>query len=220
MTSLKTLAVSACFVAAASWTATASANLLTNPGFESPVEFDFSNTDNWNGFFGGPADAQLLANNDTGAPAFNGNAALEIQLNGTQAGNGTNAFVGHVQNVSGLTGETDYTLSTWARNLGSSLTGNVEFRIEFQDASGTEISRDQANLEDVLTDTYQLFSRTVTTPAGTTQASVVFAVASFNQDVPHSNAVAFDDVSLVPEPATAALLGLGGLAMLRRRDAK
>lgn len=47
-------------------------------------------------------------------------------------------------------------------------------------------------------------------------------LASANDDIPAPNAfgeLAIVDGELLPEPATAALLGLGGLAMLRRRSA-
>ena len=195
-------------------------NLLNNSSFEDDLGFDFSNVTNWNGFFGGPPGTFLEAFNDTGAPANSGSKALELTLDGDAnfPTTGSNAFVGQFQQVPGIS-PGDYDLSAFLRNNGSSLTGNVEFRVEWYDAGDAQISADQVNLETLLTDEYQEFDRVVTAPAGTVRANIVFAVASFNQDVLHSNSVLVDDVSfsVVPEPGSLALLGLGACVMLRRR---
>lgn len=196
-------------------------NLLNNPGFEDPLGFDFSDPTNWNGFFGGPPGTFLEAFNDTGAPALEGAAALELTLDGDASfpTNGFEAFVGQVQSGIPISGGDDVTYSVFARNNGSLLTGNVEVRIEFKDAGDAVLAAPQINLEGLLTDTYEEFSINAIAPAGTVSASAVLAIASFNQDVLHSNSVLFDNasVTVIPEPASIALLGLVGVAPLMRR---
>ena len=198
-------------------------NLVNNAGFEDPLGFDFSDPSNWNGFFGGPAGTFLEAFNDTGATPRTGNAALELTLDGDAAfpTNGTNAFVGHVQTVTGIGGGEDFKFSAFARNNESDLTGLTEFRIEFRQG-GTELARTQIELQSSLTDTFQEFTISGTTPTGTDNVNLVLALTSFNQDVLHSNSVVFDDVSFgiaVPEPSSLMVctLGLIGLVSRRRR---
>ncbi|QDT70335.1 hypothetical protein MalM25_32820 [Planctomycetes bacterium MalM25] len=202
-------------------------NLLNNAGFEDPLGFDFSDVTNWNGFFGGPPGAFLEAFNDTGAPAFAGAQALELTIEaGTFEGqpvNATNSFVGHTQSVPGVSEGDELVYSVWARNNASGLTGNVEFRIEYRDGGGGEISRDQILLDGGLTSEYQPFSVMGTAPAGTESVNVVMALATFNQDVPHSHSVLFDNASLtssaIPEPTGLLLAGLTavGVATARRQ---
>ncbi|WP_428386673.1 PEP-CTERM sorting domain-containing protein [Mucisphaera sp.] len=204
----------------------ASANLLNNAGFEDPLGFDFADITNWNGFFGGPAGTILAASNELGAPAFAGNQALFLRISGNQnaaAGpitNGHNSFTGHVQRAGGVVAGELYELSVWALEVSNA--GNVaEYRIEWLDAGGAEISRVNMVL-DSLTGSYEQYSFQATAPAGATQAGIVFAVQSFDNDGSDANIqVVLDNASfdVVPEPASAALLALGGLAALRRRVA-
>lgn len=198
------------------------ANLLNNAGFEDPLGFDFADTSNWNGFFGGPAGTFLEGFNDTGAPPFAGAQALELTIEaGDDMGmpvNGTNAFVGHAQSVTGVSAGDPLVLSVWARNNGSGLTADTEVRMEFL-GTGGEISRTQENLTSVLTDEYEQYTVEAVVPDGTTSVNVVIALASFNQDVPHSHSVLFDNASLtvIPEPTTFGLLGVAGAALLSAR---
>ena len=201
-------------------------NLLNNAGYESDLGFDFSDASNWNGFFGAEDGGTVLeAFNNTGAPAFAGAQALELTIDeGTSANGGVNAFVGHVQRVGGVTAGQDYTLSTNARNNNSVVNGAVDFRVEWFDDTNTEISRDQFQLEGLLTDSYQLLEFALTAPTGTVAANVVTALGSFGSTPPLDHSVLFDDTSFavaaVPEPSSAiALLTIGGLGILRRRRA-
>lgn len=195
-------------------------NLLNNGGFEDPLGFDFANPFNWNGFFGAPAGTILEAFNDTGAAPLSGNNALVTTIRGVPGvTNGFDAFTGHVQIVPGLAGGTEYDFSVWART-NPAINNGAEFRIEWQDAGGAEISRFNFEIQDLLTSDYQQFSIVQTAPAGTAQAALVIAVQSFTNNGSQANtSVAWDDASftVVPAPASAALLGLAGLSAVRRR---
>ncbi len=195
-------------------------NLLNNQGFESDLGFDFSNPANWNGFFGGPAGTFLEAFNNTGAAPRSGERALVTTIRGA-AGvtQGFGAFTGHAQTVTGLTAGLDYELAVWARGNPSLNTG-VEFRVEWQNASGGEISRRNVEIQSLLGSSYQQVSFIETAPAGATRAVIVLAVQSFLNDGQFANtSVAWDDASFrtVPGPASAGLLTLGMLAAARRR---
>lgn len=214
------LAAAGVLMASSAASAQIGPNLLNNAGFEDPLGFDFSNLSNWNGFFGGPAGTFLQAFNDTGATPRSGNQALVTTVRGV-AGvtTGFDAFTGHVQIVDGLTGGLTYELSVWARTNPIIMDG-AEYRVEWQDASGVEISRVNADISLLLTSDYQRFSITETAPAGAARAAIVIAAQSFtHRGAMADTSVAWDDASFrtVPTPGAAGLLVLGGLMAGRRR---
>jgi hypothetical protein len=71
-----------------------------------------------------------------------------------------------------------------------------------------------------LTGAYSLQSIAVTAPAGTTGAAIQFLEAG--SAIPNdAGTTRIDNVSLIPEPTSLALVGLGGLSlMLFRRQRK
>lgn len=219
MSQMRRLVVASLTLAAAG-TACAGPNLLNNAGFESPLGFDFADLTNWNGFFGGPGGTFLQAFNDTGAAAHSGNQALVTTIRGVPGvTDGFSAFTGHVQFVSGITGGVGYELSVWARTNPSINTG-AEYRIEWQNAAGVEISRVNVEIQDLLTADYQQFAFTAIAPDGAARAAIVLAVQSFTHSgLIADTSVAWDDASFstVPAPAATALLGLGLLTAGRRR---
>ncbi|MBS0196505.1 MAG: hypothetical protein JSR77_07085 [Planctomycetes bacterium] len=199
--------------------ASAAPNLLNNAGFESPLGFDFSNLSNWNGFFGGPAGTFLEAFNTTGATPHSGAQALVTTVRSGPGTDGLGAFTGHVQFVTSIIPGSMYELSVWART-NPIVTNGAEFRVEWQDAGGNEISRHNAAIQDLLTANFQQFSFTETAPAGAARAAIVLAVHSFVNTQPNADtSVAWDDASfsVVPAPSAAALLGVGALLVGRRR---
>jgi hypothetical protein len=222
---MKSLLTTTCLVAVVGMSSIASANLLNNPGFEDDLGFDFSNVTNWNGFFGGPPGSILAAFNDVLPPseANSGSKALFLRIAGSQnpsqPTNGFDAFAGHVQQIPGISAGVEYVASIYAKEIVNS--GNaVEFRIEWFDAGDGPLGSNQILLQDVLTSEYQQFEVSAVAPATATRANVVLAVQSFVNDGVFANIqIAADDASftVVPEPASAALLALGGLAALRRR---
>ncbi|MEM8756709.1 MAG: hypothetical protein AAGF47_02880 [Planctomycetota bacterium] len=199
-------------------------NLLNNPSFEGPIVFDGSDLTEWNAFFGGPPGTFLESFNDTGATPLSGANAHVTTIQGDlSAGvDGFNAFTGLAQRVDGLSAGAPYEFSIFARSNGN-VTNGAEFRIEWIDAGGAIIGDQFAlntPIQDALTSDYELFSLTAIAPAGAVAANAVLAVQSFlNDGFLADTSVAWDDASfvLVPSPASAALLGLGGLAAARRR---
>ncbi len=199
--------------------AQAGTNLLNNPGFESPLGFDFSDVTNWNGFFGGPAGTFLQAFNDTGAAPFSGAQALVTTIQAGTDPNGWNAFTGHVQTVPVVVPGALYELSVYARTNPSINTG-AEFRIEWFDAGNNFISALNTDISGSLTPTYTLFSASEAAPLTAASAKIVLAVQSFvNDGNPANTSVAWDDASfgIIPSPGAVSLLGFAGIAALRRR---
>ena len=90
-------------------------------------------------------------------------------------------------------------------------------KLVFKDAGGTEIwgqDLGQVNASSI-PDVWQNLSLTGVAPAGT---ATVEALALFFQ--PNGDGVGamfYDNMTLTPEPATLALLGLGGLVLRRRK---
>jgi hypothetical protein len=96
------------------------------------------------------------------------------------------------------------------------MAGGSEIRIEFRNSgSNTEVSR-TPNLVPAFTQgQYQQWSLPAVVPAGADTARLVYAIQSFGGAT--TQLLYVDDVSFTPEPASLALLGLGGLTLLRRR---
>ncbi len=216
--SLFIVAPIALFMAAGAAQAQFGPNLLNNAGFENALAYDFSDLTNWNGFFGGPAGTVLTNFNDTGATPFTGAKALVTGIAPGGNSNGGEAFTGMIQRITGLTAGTSYELAVWART-NPNLNNGAEYRIEWQNAGGGEISRTNVTLQGILTSTYTRQSFTDACPTGATQAVIVLAVQSFVGTLPADTSVAWDDASFrtIPSPAAAALLGMGGLLVARRR---
>ncbi len=182
------------------------ANLLSNAGFEDPVTYDGPPfVGFWEAFSGGGTAASF---NSTVMP-LSGAQHLELVID-----NQANNFAGAFQDVEGLSEGEEITFSVWAKNVGLD-SGGSEMRIEWRDSvSNTEISR-TPNLVPSLTSEYTLITLTDNVPAGADTARVVYAIQSFGGALNQN--VYLDDASVIPEPASMALLGLGGLALLRRR---
>lgn len=198
-----------CAAAALSLPATrAQANLLTDPGFEGALTFDGPPfVGFWEGFNAGGASTAI---NGTTSPR-SGAQTLELQIAGAP-----NLFAGAFQDVAGLTAGDNVVWSGWTLETVGSLGGGSEIRIEFRNSgSNTEISR-TPNLAPAFTQgQYEFWSVPAVVPAGADTARVVYAIQSFGGA--NTQLIYVDDVSFTPEPASLALLGMGGLALLRRR---
>lgn len=212
---MKILKTFVCIAAVFAMAASAQADELAgNLGFEDPmgpVNGDASTEQNWFGFTG-PGSVGVGTN--TIDPLSGANHA-ELVI----ADNTTNSFVGIQQWIDAEEGE-NYDFSFFAKNDGGTYDVGNEFRIEWIDSGGAEISRIQ--LTDAFTNTYSSYTVGGVAPAGTVQLRAVIALQSFNGGA--GNGVArIDDTSVqgpavaVPEPTSLAVISLGLLGFVTRR---
>ncbi|MEM7754071.1 MAG: hypothetical protein AAF297_00370 [Planctomycetota bacterium] len=193
-------------------------NLLSNGSFESALNYDGNAVGNWNAFFGG-ADFQQAEIVDplggllpTAAP--DGVSVLQVITAGT-----ANTFVGVVQNVAASEG-LEYEFEFLARSI-DPMGAFSEFRIEWLDAGGAFIGGQfdlNNGITDDLTGDFESFSLSAVAPTGAASLNVVIASATFGSPG-NTSAIQIDSASLtvVPTPGAAAVLGLAGLAAVRRR---
>jgi hypothetical protein len=186
---------------------------IGNGGFETGITYDVAPAPgNWLAFFG-PAGTQNVS--VTNLASHSGAQHLITSLSGAP-----NSFNGVVQPMDGIVTGNSYTLSFWARAGGPVLNG-AEYRIEWLNAAGGFVGGQfdlNTPIQSILTSEYQQFSLTATAPAEAVRANVVFAVQTFlDNGRGFDTTVYWDDVSLVPAPGAAALLGLGGLTLMGRR---
>ena len=185
-------------------------NLVENPGFEDPTVTTGSANDVWFRFGSG---ANGVSSESTAMPRT-GSRHIALQLVGA------NQFAGVFQNLNQTINPGDIVeFSGWARNAsGAPFAATQEIKLEWQ---GTP--NPPQNRVDVLTlgSDYEQFTHTGVAPAGTTGLVVTYALSSFGAG--QGDALVFlDDISvtIVPEPATVGMLGLGSglFGLLRRRN--
>ncbi len=183
---------------------------VANPSFESAITFDGPPfVGSWEGFNGGGASAA----NSTLLPRT-GLQSLALSITNTP-----NTFAGAFQDMPGLASGVGYTFGGWHATTSTPLSVGVELRIEWRNSvSGTEISR-TANLTPVPGTSYSPFSLTAAVPAGADTARLVYAIQSFSTSPLGNGLVYVDDItfSVVPEPSSLMLLGVGGLALIAMR---
>lgn len=185
---------------------------LADAGFEGidGLVDDGNGVGKWNPFTNGGLNSFSVS----GAAPRTGSQSLRLELGAA------NGFSGIFQDVPVISGES-MTWSGW-HSLQSGSAGGTEIRIEFRDSIGnTEISR-TGNLAPTIGLAYEPFSLTDIVPAGADTARVVYAVQSFGAPAPqlvHVDDLFVSGAAVVPEPSGAifALMGLGGLALRRRR---
>ncbi len=185
-------------------------NLVENPSFEDPTVSMGSANDVWFRFGGG---ANGTSSESTVMPRT-GSRHIELQLIGA------NQFAGVFQNLNTTINPGQIVnLSGWARNAANGpFNATQEIKLEWQ---GTP-NPPQTFLADLtLGSAYEMFSHTGVAPAGTTGLVVTYAIASGGPGQGDA-LVHLDDISvtIVPEPATVGLVGLGSLGLVafaRRR---
>ena len=155
------------------------------------------------------------------SPTYNGApTSLGLAL-GAQDGWGT---PGAYQIDSGVTPGQTYTVSAWVYQTAAATTAGGLLQLGFEQPSLSGISTVENPGKTVgitingALGVWTQYSVSATAPAGYTDSIVYTMAQDFNN--PNPLAFYFDGVSLVPEPATIALLGMGlalPLYLIRRR---
>jgi hypothetical protein len=200
------LVLAALAIATLTTTQTFAQNQLANPGFELPTT-DTTSMGNWFRFGSAP---DGFASDSTVDP-HSGVGHMDVNTIGP------NQFAGVFQllPVPVSPGQT-VTFSGWHKSAIDPFNGTIELKIEWAGAPQNRL--------DVLslgTD-YEQFTHTGVAPAGTTGATITYAISSFGAGQSGNVRVFVDDLSavVVPEPASASMLIVGLMAVghrMRRR---
>lgn len=195
-------------------TAGASAQLL-NPGFEMPDASagDVPGSANWSSF-------NFVFTTST--VARTGNQSLKTFGPFAQFGGS-----GAVQAVPAAPGQT-WVAECWALNASFDPIDNVDFgvlKIEFLNAgfglvaggiAGVDVFESNQINGSTPMDVWTLLGvGTAPAPAGTAYANIV--LVKVDLDGAQGGSIFWDDVTATPTPGSLALLGLGGLGLMRRR---
>lgn len=191
-------------------------NLLKNPGFEDPTVDTGSSLGKWFRFGSG---ANGTSSESTTSPH---SGARDISLTTI----GSNQFAGAFQLLENplspgtalpIGPGAKLTFTGWHKSVGVS-NQTSEIKIEW-----TGAAQNRVDVLNVGPD-YTQFTHTGVAPAGTTGATITYAISSFGAGQNANVQVLIDDfsVTVVPEPATAGMIGLAslGLVSLARRRRK
>ena len=182
---------------------------FANASFESPIAADGPP---FVGFWEAFSSAGTGSSANTSTLPRTGAMAVNL---GLTAGN---AFAGVFQDIPNLVPGFPVNFSGWHRTTGTApINLGVEVRIEWRNSvTNMEVAR-TPNSTPVPTGAYGQFTLTSVVPAGANTARAVYAIQSFSTNPLGSGGVNIDDFSFfVPEPAGAALLGLGALVIVVR----
>jgi hypothetical protein len=207
---MKTMTTIAIIAAASTF---ASADIL-NAGFEEGSGADAAD---WTEILGGPSGTVGRSMAMPNSGAYSAYMSFD-HINNPAAGGAY--FIEQNQAVGSITENTDYTLSFSAMVDSTDFVGMdtfVQILWLDQDASNGGGVRGETLTSLVglgITDSYQEFTLDLTSAAGDDSFLLRFQLSAGAVDG-IANGVYVDDVALTPTPASAALLGLGGLVATR-----
>jgi hypothetical protein len=201
-------------IAAAAASSVASANIVLNAGFEAGSGADAAD---WAEILGGPSGTVGRSMAMPNSGDYSAYMSFD-HINNPAAGGAY--FIEQNQPVGSITENTDYTLSFSAMVDSTDFVGMdtfVQILWLDQDASNGGGVRGETLTSLVglgITDSYQEFTLDLTSAAGDDSFLLRFQLSAGAVDG-IANGVYVDDVALTPTPASAALLGLGGLVATR-----
>lgn len=201
------------FLCVACLVGAANANLIGNGGFESEIG---AIVDNWSmNVIGNTASVTRVTGD-----AYSGSYAVEAMVNYIDQ-TGTKAEILQQTLTGSIAGGQLYDFSFYAK--GTAGPGVVGFyQIQWLDSDGS----DGGGVKGVsplvqfgtsLTGAYQLFGQTGLEAAAGADAAFISIRLEGGAFVGSTGTMLVDDVVLTPEPASLVLLGLGGLALRRRK---
>jgi len=184
-------------------TGMAQANMLANPGFESPMGNN-ADPDGWWGLRANPNAPDVTMKTST-AQHYAGLQSGRITMT-AYTGTDLNLWAGYGQSVS-LTAGDPISASAWLKCT-DDYGANAKLQIEFKDINGSEVNRTYATAPDGTFDWTYLEVNGVSTPTGAVSA-VVNLLVEKGAGIGHGEYY-WDEANfeVVPEPASLFLLEL------------
>ncbi|QNN20883.1 PEP-CTERM sorting domain-containing protein [Planctomycetales bacterium ZRK34] len=190
------------------------ANLVTNPGFESGG----TNPTGWGVNVSSGATSGYITSGTPGVDVHTGSRAVYLQDPMTTSND--RWFLTNPSLIPVTEGQ-EIEISFWVKTENLDADDQVILRIAQQDATNTGTGAQGHSYTIGNTDWTQLTRTFTITGATTTNFRLLLLLGYGNNSTSNATAQAtFDDVSVtqvIPEPASAMLIGLGGLALVRRR---
>ena len=206
---LLTMAALMLAVASPTW-----ANLVTNPGFESGG----TNPTGWGVNVSSGATSGYITSGTPGVDVHTGSRAIYLQDPMSSAAD--RWFTVNSTLIPASVGQ-EFEISFWVKTENLDSDDLVVVRIAEQDASNSGLGAQSQSYTLGDTDWTQLTTYFTMNGATTDNFRLLLVMGYGSNSTSNATARAtFDDVSVtqvIPEPASAMLIGLGGLALVRRR---